>query len=71
LSDLRDRYLELLFERISEDQYPSGELMDRVEAAITTREHLETYVALLIEKADETWFPSKQMLDRINRLAPA
>jgi hypothetical protein len=71
LSDLRDRYLEVLLERISEDQYPSGELMDRVEAAITTREQLETYVAVLIEKADETWYPSKAMLDRINRLAPA
>jgi hypothetical protein len=71
LSDLRDRYLEVLLERISEDQYPSGELMDRVEAAITTREQLEAYVAILIEKADETWYPSKAMLDRINRLAPA
>ena len=71
MSDLRDRYLDVLFERIHEDQYPSGELMDRAEAAITTREQLETYVALLIEKADETCYPSKQMLDRINRLAPA
>jgi hypothetical protein len=70
LSDLRDRYLEMLFERIREDAYPSGELMDRAEAAFTSREHVETYVALLIEKADETWYPSKQMLDRINRLAP-
>ena len=71
MSDLRDRYLEVLLERIREDQYPSGELMNRVEEAITTREQLETYVAILIEKADETWYPSKQMLDRINRLAPA
>ena len=71
MSDLRDAYLELLFERIRTDQYPSGELMDRAEAAFTTREHVETYVALLLEKADETWYPSKQMLDRINRLAPA
>jgi hypothetical protein len=71
LSDLRDRYLELLFARIQGDSYPSGELMDRAEAAFTTREHVETYVGLLIEKADETWYPSKQMLDRINRLAPS
>ena len=71
MSDLRDRYLEVLLERIHEDQYPSSQLMDRVEEAITTREQLETYVAILIEKADETWYPSQQMLDRINRLAPA
>jgi hypothetical protein len=67
----RDRYLELLLERISEDMYPSGELMDRVEAAISRPEHLAAYLDALLEKVDETWYPSKQMLDRINRLAPA
>jgi hypothetical protein len=71
LSDLRDRYLAVLFERLREDRYPSGELMDRAEAALTTAEHRDVYVSLLIEKADESWYPSKQMLDRINRLAPA
>ena len=67
----RDRYLELLLERISEDMYPSGELMDRAEAAITQPEHLSAYLDVLIDKVGETWYPSKQMLDRINRLAPA
>jgi ubiquinone biosynthesis protein COQ9 len=67
----RDRYLELLLERISEDQYPSGELMDRAEAAMTRPEHLAAYLDVLLEKVDETWYPSKQMLDRIARLAPA
>ena len=67
----RDAYLELLLERISEDQYPSGELMDRAEAALTRPEHLAAYLDVLVEKAGESWYPSKQMLDRINRLAPA
>jgi hypothetical protein len=67
----RDTYLELLLERIREDQYPSGELMDRAEAAFTRPEHLVAYLDVLLEKVDETWYPSKQMLDRINRLAPA
>jgi len=67
----RDRFLELLLERIGEDRYPSGELMDRAEAAITSREHLDAYLGVLLDKVDETWYPSKQMLDRINRLAPA
>jgi hypothetical protein len=71
LSDLRDRYMELLLERIREDRFPSVELMNRVEEAFTTREHVEAFVEVLIEKADESWYPSKQMLDRINRLAPA
>ena len=67
----RDRYLKQLLERIGEDQYPSGELMDRAEAAITSREQLDAYLEVLLDKVDETWYPSKQMLDRINRLAPA
>jgi len=67
----RDRYLELLLERISEDMYPSGELMDRAEEAITKPEHLAAYLDTLLSKVDETWYPSKQMLDRIQRLAPA
>jgi hypothetical protein len=71
MGSLRDRYLELLLERIREDRYPSGELMDRVEVALTTSEHRDAYVQVLLEKVDETWYPSKQMLDRINRLAPA
>ena len=67
----RDRYLELLLERIHEDHYPSGELMDRAELAMSKPEHLSAYLDVLLEKVDEGWYPSKQMLDRINRLAPA
>ena len=67
----RDRYLELLFERICDDAYPSVELLDRVEAAITRPEHLEWYLGVLLDKIDESHYPSKQMLDRVNRLAPA
>jgi len=66
----RDRYLELLLERISEDKFPSGELMDRVEAAFSKPEHLAAYLDVLLDKVDESHYPSKQMLDRINRLAP-
>jgi len=67
----RDRFLELILERIREDRYPSGELMDRAEAAMTRPEHRDAYLDVLLEKVDETWYPSKQMLDRIDRLAPA
>jgi hypothetical protein len=66
----RDRYLDLLFERIREDAYPSGALLDRAEAALTRREQLDAYLDLLLEKADESWYPSHQMLDRIARLSP-
>jgi len=71
MAEHRDRYLELILERIRGDRFPSGELMDRAEEAMTRREHRDAYLDVLLEKADESWYPSKQMLDRINRLAPS
>jgi hypothetical protein len=65
----QDRYLELLFDKVREDQYPSGELLDRIEAAITSREHAGEYLDLLVSKVDDTRYPSHQLLDRIERLA--
>jgi hypothetical protein len=69
MASQRDRYLELILERISEDRYPSGQLMDMAEAALTRPEHREAYLDVLLDKVDETWYPSLQMLRRIDRLA--
>ncbi len=65
---LQQRYYDVLRERIAGDRYPSGQLLDRLEAAITTGDQLADYVDLLIDKVDETWYPSGQMLDRIQRM---
>jgi hypothetical protein len=65
----QDRYLELLFDKVREDQYPSGELLDRIEAAIKSREQAGEYLDLLVSKVDDTRYPSHQLLDRIERLA--
>ena len=65
----RDRYLELILERICEDRYPSGQLMDLAEAAITKPEHRDRYVDVLLDKVDESRYPSLQMLRRIDRYA--
>jgi hypothetical protein len=64
-----DRYYELVLEKIAEDRYPSGELMDRLEAGITTREQLQGYLQVLLDKVENDHYPSKQMLDRVRRLA--
>jgi hypothetical protein len=66
----QDRYYELVLEKVAADRYPSGELMDRLEAAISSREHLEEYLDVLLEKIEGDHYPSKQMLDRVHRLAP-
>jgi hypothetical protein len=65
-----DRYFELVLERIREDRYPSGQLMDRLEAALTSREELAEYLDALLEKVEQDRYPSKQMLDRVHVLAP-
>jgi hypothetical protein len=65
----RDTYVELLFDKVRDDQYPSGELLDRIEAALATREHAAEYLELLVSKVESCRYPSHQLLDRIERLA--
>jgi len=65
---LQQRYFDVLIERVSGDKYPSGQMLDRLEAAIATNEQYATYVDVLIDKIDECWYPSGQLLDRIQRM---
>jgi hypothetical protein len=64
------RYYELVLEKVAADRYPSGELMDRLEAAMASRGQLDEYLDVLLEKIEGDHYPSKQMLDRVHRLAP-
>jgi hypothetical protein len=70
MAGAQDRYYELVLEKVSADRYPSGELMDRLEAAMSNREQLEEYLEVLLEKIEDDHYPSKHMLDRVHRLAP-
>ena len=65
----RETYVELLFDKVREDQYPSGELLDRIEAALATRAHAEEYLEILVGKVEDSRYPSHQLLDRIERVA--
>ena len=65
----RDRYVELLFDKVREDRYPSGELLDRIEAALANREQAAEYLDLLVSRVEDSRYPSHQLLDRIERLA--
>jgi hypothetical protein len=62
-----ERYVEVLFDKIAQDKYPSGEMMDRIESVLD-REHVDEYLDLLFQKVKECRYPSKQLLDRIVRL---
>jgi hypothetical protein len=69
MGQAQDRYFEIVLDKVRDDQYPSGELMDRIESTLSSREQLEQYLEILFEKTEATKYPSKQMLDRIARLA--
>jgi hypothetical protein len=58
--------MKVLLERIAEDDYPSAELMDRVEILLD-EEHVDTYVAILFSKIESCHYPSKALLDRLSR----
>lgn len=66
LTQAHDRYMRVLLDKINQDKYPSGELMDRVEIVLD-REHVDEYLDLLFRKVEECRYPSKQLLDRIVR----
>jgi hypothetical protein len=66
LTKAHDRYMQVLLEKLMQDRYPSGELMDRVEILLD-REHVDDYLAMLFEKVEASRYPSKQLLDRIAR----
>jgi hypothetical protein len=68
ITQAHDRYIEILFDKIAQDKYPSGELMDRIESVLD-REHVDEYLELLFQKVEECRYPSKQILDRIVRFA--
>ena len=65
----QDWYLELLMGKVRDDEYPSGDLMDRIEGAVRSREQAEEYMGVLMEKVEASRYPSKQLLDRIQRVS--
>ncbi|HET9102011.1 MAG TPA: hypothetical protein VFN55_01555 [Solirubrobacteraceae bacterium] len=65
---IQERYYDMLIRRIREDDYPSPQLLDRVEASFWTPEQFLSYVELLVDKADRSRYMSPQLLDRIHRL---
>jgi hypothetical protein len=70
MSEANDRYVQYILTRIDEDEYPSHELMDRVELALDSREHVAAYLEVLFDKVDSCHYPSRFILDRIARFAP-
>ena len=68
MASAQQRYFDLLMERVRQDQYPSGQLLDRIETLIYTPEQVTDYIELLVAKIDESWYPSGQLMDRAQRM---
>jgi hypothetical protein len=63
----RARYVEMLMERVREEDFPSNDHLNRIEEMLTP-DTVDDYLAVLFEKVEETQFPSVSMLDRIEAL---
>ena len=66
--ELRDKYMDVLLDRITEARYPSRELLDRAENLAYTREQAERLVAYLIRTVDGVKYPSHELMDRVERI---
>jgi hypothetical protein len=67
--NLRERFVQILLDRIRAEPYPSLAQMDLLEATVTSPEQLAEYLEALMEKVETTRFPSLTMMRRIQRIA--
>ena len=67
--NLRERYVQILLDRIRAEPYPSLAQMDLLEATVTSPDQLAEYLEALMEKVETTRFPSLTMMRRIQRIA--
>jgi hypothetical protein len=67
--NLRERFVQILLDRIRAEPYPSLAQMDLLEATVTSPQQLAEYLEALMEKVETTRFPSLTMMRRIQRIA--
>ena len=65
---LRERYVQILLDRIRAEPYPSLAQMDLLEATVTSPQQLAEYLEALMEKVESTRFPSLTLMRRIQRI---
>ena len=56
--------LRLLFDKVSEDKYPSSTMLDLIERLLTP-DDIEDYGRLLMEKISSETYPSMSMVRRV------
>ena len=68
-SSLRETYVELLLDRVRQENYPNPDHLDRIEATVRSPEQIVEYAEVLLSKVERTRYPSGAILDRLDRLA--
>jgi hypothetical protein len=66
---LREIYVELLLDRVREENFPNPDHLDRIEATVRSPEQIVAYMEVLLSKVAGLRYPSGAILDRIQRLA--
>ena len=66
--ELRDKYMDVLLDRITEVRYPSKELLDRAENLAYTPEQASRLVDYLIRTVQGVRYPSHELMDRVERI---
>jgi hypothetical protein len=66
--DVRREILRMMLEKIAEDKYPSGQMMNFVEQMLTPQ-YVQAYAEVLMEKVQNERHPSNDMLKRLMALA--
>jgi hypothetical protein len=61
-------YVELLLERVRDENFPNPDRLDRIEAAVRSPEQRTEYALVLLSKVQRTRYPSGAILDRLGRL---
>ena len=68
-TSIRDVYVELLLDRVRNENFPNPDHLDRIEATVRSPEQVVAYVEVLLSKVEGLRYPSGAILDRIQRLA--
>jgi len=63
-ADSRARLLDLLLEKVAEDLYPSGTMMDYIEELLLP-DDVDAYATVLMEKIRDEAYPSVPMMRRL------
>ncbi|QBR93301.1 hypothetical protein [Nocardioides euryhalodurans] len=66
-NDVRTQLLELLLDKVEQDQYPSSTMLDLIEELVSPDE-VEEYAGVLMAKLEGETYPSNSLIRRVMAL---